>query len=203
MRWLAVLFALLVAVPAHAKGGGLFSKIKYGVGINLHAGVGAFTGEEREIIGLGEALGFEFRSYFGRHVGTHTTLNLLRTTVDAANRKARLDYDCHVAFYIPRGERADFVIAPGFSIAYTFDASQFARYGGGWRMGVDLHTRGRTSVGLYARPFFAWLIRDAPGLPDDRDAGYHIGAMADLVVFWRVGKKWDIEGRPDVDLEVQ
>ncbi len=183
------MLTLLLASQLALADGGIFSKIRYGIGVDLHAGVGAYTGQLAEAVPMAEALGFELRSYFSDRLGTQTILNLGRTGVDGLRKRARLDYDSFLALYVPRGH-TDLVFAPGFSIAYTLDETKFARYGGGWRMGVDVHTRGRTSVGLYLRPFFAWMVRDAPELPDGRDAGLHIGALADVSIFWRVGKRW-------------
>lgn len=187
---MVLLAALLLAGPAHAEDEapekrGFWKSTRYALGVNAQAGGGVWTASDAtRPQGLFEVAGFEFRSTFAPWIGTHTVLNLGRTVVDAARGRARLDYDCYVAFRVKRGPKARLVAAPGFGIAYTFDDSPFARYVGQARIGFDWETPGsRHGFGVYGRPFWGWRIDEGPG-PDGKVGGFTTGVMLDLVWVW-------------------
>jgi hypothetical protein len=187
MKWCATLglwLAVMLAGPAHAADGkGFMSSLHYAIGVSLHAGIGSSGSRDEPIVPILEGAAFEFRSYFSPRVSSHTTLNLMRTTLAGVLQgHARLDYDLHVGFSFPNGTSVEPVIAPGAAIGYTFDKSPDSRFAGDIRMGFDTgKPGGRFSWGLYVRPFLGWRVVSAPELPSGKRGGLHSGVLVELV----------------------
>ncbi len=177
--WLLV---ALLSATASAKDN-WFTRIRYAVGGAAHSGLGAHLGQASFV---GEPAALEFRSYFSPRVASHTTLNLTRMVVGAAEGAPRLDYDLHLGFHVPLGDELEVVLAPGASIAYAPGAS-YARFVGDLRLGVDHPLDPVWTLGGYVRPFAGWQVGD------DGAAGVTVGAAFEVVFIARIPRR---AGRP-------
>jgi len=133
---------------------------------------------------LGDVATLVFRSRFPtrshRTLAVHTAFNFGRTTLAAIQEQVALfDYDLHLGLHLADGTGAEWVIAVGGGIGYTFDSSPYARFTGDLRLGREVPLGKKSAVGAYLRPFVGYQ-----SAPQGHSAVRGVTAGAFVEVAW-------------------